>query len=43
MHKTTHKKAWTRCARPSPMARENRNSYIAPEHLLYALIDQTAG
>jgi len=25
------------------MARENRNSYIAPEHLLYALIDQDGG
>lgn len=25
------------------MARENRNSYITPEHLLYALIDQDGG
>ena len=25
------------------MARENRNSYITPEHLLYALVDQDGG
>ena len=25
------------------MARENRNSNIAPEHLLYALVDQDGG
>lgn len=25
------------------MAEENRNNYIAPEHLLYALIDQDGG
>ena len=25
------------------MARENRNNYIAPEHLLYALVDQDGG
>ena len=25
------------------MAQENRNNYIEPEHLLYALIDQDGG
>ena len=25
------------------MAQENRNNYIAPEHLLYALVDQDGG
>ena len=25
------------------MAEENKNNYIAPEHLLYALIDQDGG
>ena len=25
------------------MAEENRNNYITPEHLLYALVDQDGG